>query len=73
MKSSTKDNAEGRMHQVKGKIKETAGKVAGNNDLEAGQGREGCAQVERRKLKISRNPIFRKFKGRLYDRETSSL
>lgn len=35
MKSSTKDNAEGRMHQVKGKIKETVGKVFGNNDLEA--------------------------------------
>jgi uncharacterized protein YjbJ (UPF0337 family) len=35
MKSSTKDNAEGKMHQVKGKIKETVGKVFGNNDLEA--------------------------------------
>jgi len=35
MKPSTKDNAEGKMHQVKGKIKETVGKVAGNDDLEA--------------------------------------
>jgi uncharacterized protein YjbJ (UPF0337 family) len=35
MKSSTKDNAEGKMHQVKGKIKETIGKVVGNDDLEA--------------------------------------
>jgi uncharacterized protein YjbJ (UPF0337 family) len=35
MKSSTKDNAEGKMHQVKGKIKETVGKAVGNNDLEA--------------------------------------
>ncbi len=35
MKSSTKDNAEGTMHQVKGKIKETAGKIVGNDDLEA--------------------------------------
>jgi uncharacterized protein YjbJ (UPF0337 family) len=29
MKSSTKDNAEGKMHQAKGKIKETVGKVVG--------------------------------------------
>jgi len=35
MKSSTKDNAEGKKHQVKGKIKETVGKIVGNNDLEA--------------------------------------
>jgi uncharacterized protein YjbJ (UPF0337 family) len=35
MKSSTKDNAEGKMHQVKGKIKEVAGKIVGNRDLEA--------------------------------------
>lgn len=35
MKSSTKDNAEGKMHQVKGKIKETVGNIVGNRDLEA--------------------------------------
>lgn len=35
MKSSTKDNAEGKMHQVKGKIKETVGKVVKNRDLES--------------------------------------
>ena len=35
MKSSTKDNMEGPMHQVKGKIKETVGKAVGNPDLEA--------------------------------------
>jgi uncharacterized protein YjbJ (UPF0337 family) len=35
MKSSTKDKAEGKMHQVKGKIKETVGKAVGNEDLEA--------------------------------------
>jgi len=35
MKSSTKDKAEGKMHQVKGKIKETVGKAVGNKDLEA--------------------------------------
>ena len=35
MKSSTQDSAEGKMHQAKGMIKETAGKIAGNRDLEA--------------------------------------
>ena len=35
MKSSTKDNAEGKIHQVKGKIKEVVGKIVGNRDLEA--------------------------------------
>ena len=35
MKSSTKNNAQGKMHQVKGKIKETIGKIVGNPDLEA--------------------------------------
>jgi uncharacterized protein YjbJ (UPF0337 family) len=35
MKSSTKDNAEGKMHQTKGKIKEVVGKISGNRDLEA--------------------------------------
>lgn len=35
MKSSTKDNAEGKMHQVKGKIKDAVGKIVGNSDLEA--------------------------------------
>ncbi|OQX28115.1 MAG: CsbD family protein [Desulfobacteraceae bacterium IS3] len=35
MKSGTRDKAEGKMHQVKGKIKETIGKAVGNDDLEA--------------------------------------
>ncbi|MBF0100669.1 MAG: CsbD family protein [Desulfobacterales bacterium] len=35
MKSSIRDNAEGKMHQAKGKIKEVAGKIVGNRDLEA--------------------------------------
>jgi uncharacterized protein YjbJ (UPF0337 family) len=34
MKSSTKDKAKGKTHQVKGKIKETVGKAVGNKDLE---------------------------------------
>ncbi len=35
MKSSTKDNAEGKLHQVKGKVKETVGKIVKNRDLES--------------------------------------
>jgi uncharacterized protein YjbJ (UPF0337 family) len=35
MKSSTRDKAEGKMHQVKGKIKEVVGKVVNDEDLEA--------------------------------------
>jgi uncharacterized protein YjbJ (UPF0337 family) len=34
MKSSNHDNAEGTWHQVKGKIKEIAGKAVGKRDLE---------------------------------------
>ena len=47
MKSSTKDKAEGKMHQVKGKIKEIGGKAVGNEDLEAegkGENLEGKVQ-----------------------------
>ncbi len=35
MKSSIKDNAEGKLHQAKGTVKEVAGIIAGNEDLEA--------------------------------------
>ena len=35
MKRSTKDQAEGKFHKVKGKTKEIAGKVIINPDLEA--------------------------------------
>ena len=40
MKSSARDNVEGKMHQVKGKIKETVGRVTKDRDLEA----EGIAE-----------------------------
>ncbi|MBU1568121.1 MAG: CsbD family protein [Proteobacteria bacterium] len=40
MKSSTKDNAKGKMHQAKGKLKETVGKIINNGKLEA----EGIAE-----------------------------
>ena len=35
MKSSTKDQAEGKFHKVKGKVKEVAGKLSDNPELEA--------------------------------------
>ena len=35
MKPSTKDNAEGKFHQMKGKVKEKAGQLTNNRDLEA--------------------------------------
>jgi len=55
MKSSTRDEAEGKLHQVKGKIKEIAGKVSMNPDLEAegqdeifaGKAQEKIGQVEK--------------------------
>jgi uncharacterized protein YjbJ (UPF0337 family) len=55
MKSSTKDNTEGKMHQVRGKFKETVGKIVGNRDLEAdgnienlgGKVQEKLGQVEK--------------------------
>ena len=34
MKESTKDKAQGAMHQVKGKVKEVAGKLFKNPELE---------------------------------------
>ena len=41
MKPSTKDKVEGAIHEVKGKVKETAGRVINNPDLEA----EGKAEA----------------------------
>lgn len=35
MKASTKDQAEGKFHEVKGKVKEKAGHLTNNSDLEA--------------------------------------
>ncbi len=35
MKSSTKDQAKGTFHQIKGAVKEAAGKVSGKPELEA--------------------------------------
>ena len=54
MKTSTRDNAEGKMHQAKGKIKEAVGMLAGNRELEE-EGRdehlEGKVQVKLGQIK----------------------
>jgi uncharacterized protein YjbJ (UPF0337 family) len=55
MKSGTKDQAEGKLHQARGKIKEFVGKVTMNSDLEgagkdenlAGKVQEKMGQVKK--------------------------
>ncbi len=54
MKSSTRDNSEGTLHKVKGKVKETVGKIVGNSDLKT-EGKiekiEGKIQKKRSRIK----------------------
>jgi uncharacterized protein YjbJ (UPF0337 family) len=55
MKSSTKDNVEGTFHQAKGKLKEVAGTITDNPELEtsgtaeklAGKVQEKVGQVKK--------------------------
>ena len=54
MKSSTQDNAEGKMHRARGKIKEIVGKAIKNPDLEAAgkeEGRTGKVKEKTGKIK----------------------
>lgn len=53
MKSGNRDEAEGRLHKVKGKIKETVGKIIRNRDLEA----EGKVEKNRGKAQEKRGQI----------------
>ncbi len=54
MKSGTRDKAEGKLHQAKGRIKEAVGVIAGDRDLEVegkkenavGKVQEKCGQVK---------------------------
>jgi uncharacterized protein YjbJ (UPF0337 family) len=47
MKSSTKDQAEGTFHELKGKVKEVAGKLSDNPKLEAeGTGERIAGKVQ---------------------------
>lgn len=55
MKSSTRDNAEGKIHQVKGMVKETVGKLVKDTNLESdgkvenfeGKVQEKIGQIEK--------------------------
>jgi uncharacterized protein YjbJ (UPF0337 family) len=53
MKSGTRDNAEGTLHKVKGKIKETVGKLVGNPDLE----KEGKSEKIQGKIQEKRGQV----------------
>ena len=47
MKSSTKDKAEGTFHELKGKVKEVAGKLSDNPKLEAeGTGEKIAGKIQ---------------------------
>ena len=47
MKSSTKDQVEGTLHELKGKVKEVAGKLSDNPELEAeGTGEKIAGKVQ---------------------------
>ena len=47
MKSSTKDQVEGKFHEAKGKVKEVAGKLIDNPELEAeGTGEKIAGKIQ---------------------------
>ncbi len=49
MKSSIKDKAEGTFHEVKGKVKEVAGEITDNSELEAeGTGEKLAGKVQKK-------------------------
>jgi uncharacterized protein YjbJ (UPF0337 family) len=49
MKQSTEDKASGKVHEVKGKIKEKVGQLTNNPDLEAeGQDEEISGKVQKK-------------------------
>ena len=55
MKSSTRDQVEGKYHQLKGKIKETAGKLSDNPKLEAkGTGENIAGKVQEKIGQVNR-------------------
>jgi uncharacterized protein YjbJ (UPF0337 family) len=55
MKISTKDQAEGKFHQAKGKIKEVAGKLTDNPKLEGkGTGEKIAGKIQEKLGQINR-------------------
>ncbi len=59
MKSSSKDQVEGTLHEMKGNLKETAGKVTNNPRLEAdGQDEKLAGKVQKKVGQIKK--VFEK-------------
>jgi uncharacterized protein YjbJ (UPF0337 family) len=50
MKSSTKDQVEGTLHEVKGQVKKAAGRIAGSPDLTAKGQAEALAGKAQKKV-----------------------
>jgi uncharacterized protein YjbJ (UPF0337 family) len=50
LKSSTKDRIEGKLHELKGKVKERAGRVVNSPDLEAEGQNEALAGTVQKKI-----------------------
>lgn len=49
MKNNVRDRARGKGHEIKGKLKETAGKMSGNRDLEAeGRGEKLGGKIQKK-------------------------
>ncbi len=49
MKTSTKDQVQGTFHEIKGKVKEVAGKLSSNPDLEGeGLGEKVAGKVQKK-------------------------
>jgi len=59
MKPSTKDQVQGKFHELKGKAKETAGQVTNNPDLaDEGQGEKIAGKVQKKVGQIEK--VFEK-------------
>lgn len=55
MKNSTKDQAEGTMHEVKGKVKEKVGRATKNPNLvEEGQDENAAGKVQKKVGQVER-------------------
>jgi uncharacterized protein YjbJ (UPF0337 family) len=55
MKSSTKDQVEGTLHELKGKVKEVAGKLTDNPKLEAeGTGEKIAGKVQEKVSQVKK-------------------
>jgi uncharacterized protein YjbJ (UPF0337 family) len=59
MKQSTKDQAAGKLHEMKGKIKEKAGQVTNNPNLaDEGQGEKVAGKIQKKAGQIEK--VFEK-------------